>query len=250
MQPSGPIWRVAQWFVSKSLGSAAKQVLSAREIALEDGQRVRWLPGEAREFLKNLPVEVTSLRSHANLNNLPNFGNRLMVELTVWTIGAYRALRSMGVTTEEARALVADIGWVVYAQMLRLYSLPFRLITRNPAKRLRWTIKALLRFPFSVSEAPGYAAKISETEEGILTHFTHCPPQSFVRRLGEEAGNQDDLLAFQQSWCRYDWAGADLIAGDGRRDHYERPHTLSHGDAVCDMCWRASTASEQSEGAR
>ena len=47
--------------------------------------------------------------------------------------------------------------------------------------------------------------------------------------------------AFYQSWCLYDWPAADLLAGARVHDgtHYRRPHTLSRGDAVCDMCWSA-----------
>lgn len=45
--------------------------------------------------------------------------------------------------------------------------------------------------------------------------------------------------ALRQSWCRYDSPGADIIAADGQRGHYRRPRTLSAGDPVFDMCWKA-----------
>jgi len=241
-EPSGLVWAMAKWFAFQSLSSASKHVLLAREISMGDGHRIRWLSGDVELFLHDLPPIAADLRKWAELKALPSFGNRLLVELTVWTIAAHRLLRSRGVAAPEARALVADIGWVVYGRMLRLYSLPFRLLTRDPAKRMRSTIKALLRFPLSATGRPGYEAKVTFTDDGVLTYFTHCPPHSFVRGLAEEAGTDDDLLAFRQSWCRYDWPGADIVAGDGHRDHYERPHTLSHGDPVCDMCWRASPA--------
>jgi hypothetical protein len=101
----------------------------------------------------------------------------------------------------------------------------------------------LLRFPFSAPGAPGYAVESRIEGDNILTHFSHCPPQTCIRRLSEETDDPDALESFRQSWCLYDWPGADLIAADGQRGHYRRPHTLSHGDPVCDMCW-AARASE------
>ena len=79
----------------------------------------------------------------------------------------------------------------------------------------------------------------SENGDGELffTHWTHCPPQSFVRRLVETHGDRGELEAFYLSWCLYDWPGADLLAGDAAHGHYTRPHTMSRGDDVCDMCW-------------
>ena len=109
------------------------------------------------------------------------------------------------------------------------------------------TVNAPLRFPFIAPGVPGYAVDSKIEGEDIFTYFTHCPLQTFVRRLSEDMGDPDALEAFRASWCLYDWAGADVIAGDGRRGHYRREHTLSHGDPVCDMCWlsRASGAAGQ-----
>ncbi|WP_071675916.1 hypothetical protein [Nioella nitratireducens] len=49
--------------------------------------------------------------------------------------------------------------------------------------------------------------------DDILTHFTNCPPLSFVRQVAETDDNPDTLETFRQSWCNYDWPDADLIAG-------------------------------------
>ncbi|WP_243614772.1 L-2-amino-thiazoline-4-carboxylic acid hydrolase [Shimia aestuarii] len=97
----------------------------------------------------------------------------------------------------------------------------------------------LLWFPFNAPGAPGYEVRATREGDDILTHFTHCPPQSFARRLSEEINDPKVLEVFRRSWCTYDWLGADLIAGDGCRGHYRRKQTLSHGDPVCDMCWAA-----------
>jgi hypothetical protein len=59
----------------------------------------------------------------------------------------------------------------------------------------------------------------------------------------ERHGDRGELEAFYQSWCLYDWPAADILAGGraGEHGHYERPHTLSQGDSVCDMCWSAAS---------
>jgi hypothetical protein len=190
-------------------------------------------------FISEVSAVADDLRPVANLDALKNIGNRLTVELAVLTSAAYRVLLNRGVPAEDARQLVADIGWDYYAMLLRLASLPFRMTSRDPGKRLQRTIRLLLWFPFSAPGAPGYAVRVCIENDDILTHFTHCPPQSFVRALVATRTDRGDLQAFQQSWCQYDWPGADLIAADGKRGHYSRQKTLSHGDPVCDMCWAA-----------
>jgi hypothetical protein len=210
-----------------------------REIS-ENGQASRrWLPSDVDRFLSKVAAVAEDLRPVANLDALPKAGNRLMVEMAIFTSAAYRVLLDEGVPADSARALVADVGWDYYARLLRLTSLPFRLTSRDPGRRLRRTIRLLLRFPFSAPGAPGYEVDVRTEGPDILTYFTHCPPQTFVRTLVATQGDRGDLEAFRQSWCKYDWPGADLIADDGQRGHYVRHQTLSAGDPRCDMCWAA-----------
>lgn len=218
---------------------AANGVLLSREIDYADGVKRRWLRIDVTHFMRDLAIEAAAQRQVADRTALPSFGNRLMVELAVFTSAAYRVLLDEGVAQVTARQLVADTGWVVYARMLALSSLSFRLVTRDPARRLQWTIKSLLRFPFNAPGAPGYSVETYLDGGDIITNFTHCPPQSFVRALVAARGNRGDLEAFFASWCQYDWPGADIIAGDGERGHHARTQTLSRGDPRCDMCWKA-----------
>lgn len=238
------LWRSIRLLIRWRLSRSARKVLEARTLELADGTPRRWLPGEIDLFLEGLEERATRLRPAARLGELPSAGNRLMVELAVYTAAAYRALLDAGFREGSARRVVADIGWGVYAMLLRLNSLPFRLVARDPGRRLRGTIGLLLRFPFNAPGAPGYAVDARREGDDMLTHFTHCPPQSFVRTLIAETGDRGDLDAFYESWCQYDWPGADIIANDGRRGHYERRRTLSRGDPVCDMCWRARPAND------
>jgi hypothetical protein len=123
--------------------------------------------------------------------------------------------------------------------MLGSAAFPARIFFRSPRRRLHATLRLLMHFPFSAPGKPGYEVETWSEGDRFHTHWTHCPPQAFVRELVETRGDRGELDAFFQSWCLYDWAGADLLVGDGKQGHYERRHTMSRGDAVCDMCWNA-----------
>ncbi len=233
------LWRIIRSLMRWVLSRSARTILLSRGIGLLDGKTRRWFQKDVNDFLNTLDPEVQFQRSIADLDKLPNIGNRIMVEFAIYTAASYRVMLKLGISKASARQTISDIGWDVYASLLRLSSFPFRLVTRDPAKRLRWTIQSLLRFPFTAPGAPGYAVKHWSNDQNIYTHFTHCPPQSFVRKLVQETGDQGDLDAFYDSWCMYDWPGSDLIADDGQRGHYRRKQTLSRGDPVCDMCWAA-----------
>ena len=59
----------------------------------------------------------------------------------------------------------------------------------------------------------------------------------------EQAREQAEASGWLPPDRVYDWPGADIIANDGGRGHYERRQTLSRGDPVCDMCWKAQARS-------
>ncbi|PVA09002.1 hypothetical protein DC366_16455 [Pelagivirga sediminicola] len=229
------LW-LARKLIGRIVARAARRGLATRGLRDTEGREIRWLAPEIEAFVAAMTAEAIRLRPHAQQAELPTFGSRLMVEMAIWTMAADRSLRACGIAPETARQVVADLGWDIYRRMLALSALPVRLLTRDSGRRLRWTIRALLVFPFAPSGAPGYAVRVSRDGDDLLTDFTHCPPQSFVRRMARAQDDPDSLEAFRQSWCRYDWPGADVIAGDGARGHYRRRRTLSHGDPVCDMC--------------
>lgn len=214
-------------------------ILISRALTDATGRQYRWLDRDITRFIAEVETEVEVLRPMAGLELLPTFGSRLMVERAIYTVAADRVFRRFEIAPELSRQVVGDLGWDIYRRLLLLNSALFRLITRDPGRRLRWTIRMLLWFPFNAPGAPGYEVVASRDGDDILTHFTHCPPQTFARRLGEQTDDPMVLEAFKHSWCTYDWPGADLIADDGLRGHYRRSRTLSHGDPVCDMCWAA-----------
>ncbi|MDX1650145.1 MAG: hypothetical protein R3263_09855, partial [Myxococcota bacterium] len=215
---------------------AARQVLEGRLLDPDRPREGRWLRADVDAWLDAVWERVPALLPEARLDELPTLGNRHNVLLAVMTTAAYQAMVARGVERAYAMELVGDVGWKIYAGMLGVASLPARLLHRDPAARMERTLRLLMRFPFSAPGRPGYEVEAWSEDDRFHTHWTHCPPQSFVRSVVERRGDGGELEAFRRSWCRYDWAGADLLAGDGRRGHYARPHTLSHGDPVCDMC--------------
>jgi hypothetical protein len=152
---------------------------------------------------------AADLRPIARLRELPGVGNRLMVELTVFTIAAYRAMLRFKVDRKIASEIVADIGWDVYLKLLSWSSMPFRLVYRDPGKRLQRTIRLLLRFPFNAPGAPGYAVEFWQVGDNLFTHFTHCPPQSFDSRCYRGTGGSrrprcllSELVPLRFPWRR------------------------------------------------
>lgn len=233
------LW-LARKLIRRIVARTARRNLAIRGLRDTEGREIRWLTPEIEAFVAAMPAETVRLRPHAQQAELPTFGSRLMVEMAIWTMAADRSLRACAIAPETARQVVADLGWDIYRRMLALSALPVRLLIRDSGRRLRWAIRAPLVFPFAPYGAPGYAIRVSRDGDDLLTHFTHCPPQSFVRRMARAEDDPVSLESFRQSWCRYDWPGADVFAGDGARGHYRRRRTLSHGDPVSDMCWIAN----------
>lgn len=228
---------VLQWLYRPLVYRAAHQILEGRYHDLSRPERGRWLRREVKSFRAAVWKRVDRMIPDAQLEDLPTYGNRHNVYLALVTTAAYQELIERGVERDYAATLTADVGWKIFAWMLRLAALPLRLTTRDPVRRMERTLRALMIFPFSAPGRPGYELEVRSEDDHIVTRWTHCPPQAFVRRLVTDHPDRSELEAFYRSWCLYDWAGADLLANDGKRGHYSRAHTMSRGDAVCDMCW-------------
>ena len=181
-----------------------QRILRNRAVKNLQGETVRLLRPDIRGLLERLEPEAEAIRDYAEFDRLPSFGNRLMVEFAVYTAACDRAMRHSDIDPADAQAALSDAGWHIYRRMLLVASLPFRLVTRDPGKRIRWTIQLLLRFPFNAPGAPGYEVETRVEDDRILTHFRNCPPQSYIRRLSAETNDPDALEAFRTSWCLYD----------------------------------------------
>jgi hypothetical protein len=232
---------IMKLFYRRALRRACYHMLMGRVVEPGHAERGRILRRDVDEFLAQTWRNVDALLPDAELERLPTIGNRHNVFLAVITIAAYQALVAKGFEREYALQLLGDVGWKLYVAFLPVPRLIARVVTRDPQKRLNLILRMLLRFPFSAPGRPGYEV-VAWAERGCFhTHWTHCPPYDFVRRHVERHGDAGELEAFRASWCAYDWAVTYAMVENGgdTRGRYERPHTLSSGDDVCDMCWYA-----------
>jgi hypothetical protein len=221
---------------------AARRALEGRLLDPERPERGRWLRCDVNRYLCDVWARVADLIPKANLDGIPTYGNRHNVFLAVVTTAAYQVLVERGVERKYVATLTADVGWKIYAWLLNAVAAPVRITTRDPHERMERILRILMVWPFNAPGAPGYEVRAWSEGDRFFTHWTHCPPQAFVRQLVEGGDDAGELDAFRRSWCLYDWPGADLLAGDGTTDHYARPHTMSRGDSVCDMCWWGGAA--------
>jgi len=219
---------------------SAHQILKGRLLDLDEPKKGRWLDSDIREYLNQTWIRCDALMPVAALERLPTYGNRHNVFLAVVTTAAYQVMIERGVPSSYAKRLVGDLSWRIYSSMLAAVSMPYRITICDPGRRMEKILRALLFFPFNAPGAPGYEVKVWTEGSDTYTYWTHCPPQTLVRRLIEVNGDHGELDAFYNSWCLYDWPGADVLANDSQHGYYSRLHTLSRGDSVCDMCWHGS----------
>jgi hypothetical protein len=231
------------YIVKKLAEKAAFGILLGRRKAMGVPEQGRFLKHDVNRILNKTWDRVNSLLPEAGLENLPTKGNRINVLFALVTVSAYHALLNEGVQKLYAIELVSDIGWKVYTSLLPLPKLISRLITPDNQKQVNLILRMFMIFPFSTPGRPGYECNAWEEPGRFCTDWTHCPPFEFVQRYAEIHGDRGEIELYQRTWCEYDWALAYALV-DGTfnvKGHYERPHTLSHGDKVCDMRWYAGT---------
>ncbi len=175
------------------------------------------------------------LLKDARLERYNSRGNRYNVMLAVFSLASYRTLRAAGINKEYATELFCDLGWKAYSKMMAIPLLIGRLRYRDPQKRLNFLLRTFMRFPFNQPEdregyLPGYKVKAWAEKDRFCTDWSNCPPFNYFK----EVGTDEEKTLFYQSWCMYDYAIPQLISKEGR---YERTHTLSLGDNICDMRW-------------
>lgn len=229
-------WAAVRWLARRHL----RRVLHGRSIDPTVPERGRLTRRDVHAIAERTFGWFDDLIGEAHLDELDRRGNRLNVRLAVMTVALYRALLDEGIPRDVARDLVADVGWRLYEVGVRPLATAARLRSSDPQRRINTVIRWLLRFPFSAPGRPGYEAEVWEEPDAICTTWTWCPPHAFVRRLVAEGEDRGDLDAFRRSWCSYDWALNDRLAGG--RGGYTRPHTMSDGDTCCDMRWSTRVA--------
>ena len=212
-----------QWAFKRS----AYQILIGRYCNREKPVQGRFTRSQVDNLLTEIWRHSDRLIPEANLEQYKTLGNRQNVYLAVATRAAYHAFLEAGIDAIYATELISDIAWKVYASWLSIPRFFARLVTRDPQKQMNFILRAFMRFPFS---KPGYQRNVWQDADGLNTHFYRCPPQAYF----QEHGTLEEMQFFFRTWCTFDWAIANEMVQGGR---YERPHTLSAGDEVCDMKW-------------
>ena len=137
--------------------NASKRVLIGRYKDKNDAEKGRFIQAEIQEFLKLTFLNFDQLLKEADLKSIKSHGNRVNVMLTVLTLAGYRAFIQKGIPNEYATELIADMGWKVYVQMLKIPRFVAKIIYRNPLKQMNLMLQLLMIYPFS---GPGYIRKI------------------------------------------------------------------------------------------
>lgn len=230
------------WFIKTWLRWAFKrsayQILVGRNRDRTEPSSVRFTREQVDELLKRVWDHLDSLLPEANLERCKTIGNRQNLYLAVATRAAYHAFLESGIDSAYATELIGDVAWKVYAAWLPIPRFFARLASRDPQKQMNFILRAFLRYPFS---EPGYQRKVWEGSDGLNTYWFRCPPQVYFKQYG----SPEEMLFFNRTWCAFDWAIANEMVEGG---WYERPHTLSAGDDICDMKWhgRPRVSSTQS----
>lgn len=184
---------------------------------------------DVKKVVNRSLVIFEELLPGADLKQYRSRGNRFNVALAVFTLAAYRALREHGLTHNWATMIFSDIGWSIYTIGVKIPLTAVRPFTRDPQKRLNFILRVFLFFPFA-EDPVGYKRKYWKEIDHYRTDWFRCAPFDYFRKHA----NEEEIDLFRRSWCLYDFALPGLVNPGA---HYERPHTLSSGDEVCDMYW-------------
>lgn len=144
----------------------------------------------------------------------------------MWSLAVYRAIRETGVEEDYATELCTDYLWKAYKRQVGIQRLIARVFVRDGQKQMNMMQRMFLRVPLA---APGYDCELTKTSGGFAYDIRRCPVRDYYVGQGEEA-----LRFFRNSWCTLDYPLAEYLVEGGK---YERTHTLSAGDTMCDMRW-------------
>jgi len=166
-------------------------------------------------------------------NNLDNVGNYLMEYGGLLDLAIYRALLKENIDHNYAVSLVGDMMWQARVNAKGLIPIidPLRmklakLTTKDPMAFLEKRLKDAMKYPYG---KPGYKIEFYMDKNLYCMDIYSCPVFDFYKQFGEE-----EMTLFRKTWCTFDFAVAEHLVEGGK---YQRKHTLSDGDEVCDMRW-------------
>jgi hypothetical protein len=232
---------ILKFLIKKIARQAARQTLIGRPIKRGHPEYGRFLRHQVDATIDRALHRTEAILPEAYLQKIPTTGNRQNVLLSALTIGAFQALCEAGIEKHYAIELFSDLGWALYRKLLILPKMLARIATRDPQKRINLILKIFMLYPFSRPGAPGYDCTTWAEADRCCTYWRNCPPLEFVRYYLKSHADRGEMEVFRRSWCEYDWALTYAMVDGGymTRGHYERPHTMSAGDAICDMQWYA-----------
>jgi hypothetical protein len=148
-------------------------------------------------------------------------------------LAIYKALVKERIDPDYAMDLIGDMIWQARVNAKGLIPIidPLRLklakiMSKDPMAFLEKRLKDGMKFPYS---EPGYKVELYKDKNVYCMDFYSCPVFDFYKQFGKE-----EMTLFRKTWCTYDYAAAEHLVEGGK---YQRKHTLSDGDELCDMRW-------------
>jgi hypothetical protein len=192
-----------------------------RSRSLNDPTAGRFTRHEVGRLLKSAWAKFDELAP--DLPPEPTVGSRQNVLLACLTLAMLEALGDEGIDRPHAIELVGDTCWKIYAQWGQVPRLASRLISRDPAERMRRSVNMFLRFPFN---RPGYRYDYVAEPQGRAIDMLRCPVADYLGAHGAS-----DLTV--GTWCNLDYQLAHMWGGT-----LERHGTIAAGAEKCDFRFR------------
>jgi len=208
------------------------RTIKGRYISVEDPLKGRFSKRQVHEIYSDIVIFLNEILKDTDLSIYKSHGNRLLVYCGIVSLAAYRALRMKEISHSYATLLLSDTIWSLYSVSAKSLWIISALFSQNPQKRLNLVLRWLCKYPFN-TDKKGYQYQIIFKKDYLEMNFTQCAVHQFMLSVASE----EEMGFFKESWCLFDYALPGYLIKGG---HYDRQHTLSSGDAVCDMKWYAS----------
>lgn len=202
---------------------AARSALRGRNRSRSDPSAGRFTRTDIDRLLD--AAWATFDRRSPQLPGESTLGARQNVVLACLTLSMLEALTADGVERDYAIELIGDTCWKVYEQWGQIPRIITRLISRDPAKRMRISVEMFLRYPFN---RPGYGYTDVPEPQGRALNMLRCPVAEYLA-----SQNAADLCL--ATWCNLDYPLAHMWGGQ-----LERHGTLAAGAKRCDFRFRAA----------
>lgn len=191
----------------------------------------RFTAKEIEQIILQASLNVKDLMPY--FKDLENIGNYQNEYVGLLDLAIYRALIKYNIEPNYAMNLVGDMMWqgvlnagglIPIIDPLRKKLMKFK--TKDPMAYLGKRLKSVMNYPYS---RPGYKIKLYIDKDVYCMDIYSCPVFDFYNQFGAE-----EITLFRKTWCTFDYTSAEYIVEGGK---YQREHTLSDGDGVCDMRW-------------